>query len=256
MSSRGCLGRPRIGTGPFCPVTWTWTTGRQRPVLVRACPGRTPWPTPWPRCARDVRGDGRPVDPSPGRRSGPRRPTDAADGGAVPRPPFRERVVEGKRVLTLSRLLPWSHWITPEIMKHRFDTRFFLTTLPPGQDCSPDPDRDGPRGLAPPPGGPGRKPAGGDGPEPPHADDPPGDAPVWYQAGGTSWRPRGRAVSWGANPEYPKPRRRRQGPPTPPSWDPLYGPGGPPGCGRPGDPAPRTPLLPPRPSGGVLRPVR
>lgn len=30
-------------------------------------------------------------------------------------------------------LRPWSHWITPEIEPIRFDTRFFVAALPPGQ---------------------------------------------------------------------------------------------------------------------------
>lgn len=40
--------------------------------------------------------------------------------------------------LRLSALFPWSHWITPEGMKYRFEARFFLAGLPPGQDCRPD----------------------------------------------------------------------------------------------------------------------
>lgn len=30
-------------------------------------------------------------------------------------------------------LRPWSHWITPEVEERRFDTRFFVAALPPGQ---------------------------------------------------------------------------------------------------------------------------
>ncbi len=40
--------------------------------------------------------------------------------------------------LTLTALSRWSHWITPELMKRRFDTRFFLAGMPAGQDCRPD----------------------------------------------------------------------------------------------------------------------
>jgi hypothetical protein len=41
-------------------------------------------------------------------------------------------------ILALSVLSRWSHWITPELMKRRYDTRFFVASLPPGQHCQPD----------------------------------------------------------------------------------------------------------------------
>jgi 8-oxo-dGTP pyrophosphatase MutT (NUDIX family) len=31
------------------------------------------------------------------------------------------------------RLILWSHWITPSIVPKRFDTRFFVSSMPPGQ---------------------------------------------------------------------------------------------------------------------------
>jgi hypothetical protein len=40
--------------------------------------------------------------------------------------------------LTLSELVPWSHWITPEAMTFRYDTIFFLAPMPGEQACSPD----------------------------------------------------------------------------------------------------------------------
>lgn len=40
--------------------------------------------------------------------------------------------------LTLSALSRWAHWITPELMKRRFDTRFFLAAMPDDQFCRPD----------------------------------------------------------------------------------------------------------------------
>ena len=30
-------------------------------------------------------------------------------------------------------LRPWAHWITPEFEPKRFDTRFFVAAVPPGQ---------------------------------------------------------------------------------------------------------------------------
>lgn len=44
---------------------------------------------------------------------------------------------EGLR-LALDRLLPYAHWITPEIRARRFSTRFFLAILPDGQSASHD----------------------------------------------------------------------------------------------------------------------
>jgi 8-oxo-dGTP pyrophosphatase MutT (NUDIX family) len=51
---------------------------------------------------------------------------------------FLDLVVSEGWTLTLSALSRWSHWITPELMKRRYDTRFFLACMPPGQRCSPD----------------------------------------------------------------------------------------------------------------------
>ncbi|GAA3443518.1 NUDIX hydrolase [Planomonospora venezuelensis] len=36
-------------------------------------------------------------------------------------------------VLRADLLRPWAHWITPEVENKRFDTRFFVAALPPGQ---------------------------------------------------------------------------------------------------------------------------
>jgi 8-oxo-dGTP pyrophosphatase MutT (NUDIX family) len=41
-------------------------------------------------------------------------------------------------VLSLSRLWPWARWITPTAMPRRFDTRFFVSPLPQGQQCRAD----------------------------------------------------------------------------------------------------------------------
>jgi 8-oxo-dGTP pyrophosphatase MutT (NUDIX family) len=41
--------------------------------------------------------------------------------------------------LDLHALCYYGHWITPEVIPQRFDTRFFLAVLPPGQVPSPSP---------------------------------------------------------------------------------------------------------------------
>jgi 8-oxo-dGTP pyrophosphatase MutT (NUDIX family) len=51
---------------------------------------------------------------------------------------LREKIIEAQWSLSVSRLAPWSHWITPEQMAQRFDTRFFIALMPAGQTCSPD----------------------------------------------------------------------------------------------------------------------
>lgn len=51
---------------------------------------------------------------------------------------FRKWVSEEDWVLSFSSLFPWSHWITPEAMPKRFDTRFFVACMPEGQECIPD----------------------------------------------------------------------------------------------------------------------
>ena len=51
---------------------------------------------------------------------------------------FRAWAVSGEWHLQLSRLAPWTHWITPEMFKPRFNTRFFLVFVPVDQECSPD----------------------------------------------------------------------------------------------------------------------
>jgi 8-oxo-dGTP pyrophosphatase MutT (NUDIX family) len=51
---------------------------------------------------------------------------------------LRELVASGGWTLAFSRLARWAHWITPELMPQRFDTRFFLAFVPEGQECMPD----------------------------------------------------------------------------------------------------------------------
>ena len=51
---------------------------------------------------------------------------------------FRQKVMEENWTLSLSSLARWSHWITPKLMKNRFDTRFFIVFMPDNQVCIPD----------------------------------------------------------------------------------------------------------------------
>ena len=51
---------------------------------------------------------------------------------------FKKYVMSQGLTLALSGLSRWSHWITPELMKRRFDTRFFIASMPDGQVCLPD----------------------------------------------------------------------------------------------------------------------
>jgi hypothetical protein len=47
-------------------------------------------------------------------------------------------------VLRTDLLRPWAHWITPVIETKRYDTRFFVAAIPPGQrarDVSTEADR-------------------------------------------------------------------------------------------------------------------
>ena len=59
-------------------------------------------------------------------------------GGGLPPDWLRQSVVSKGGILSVSRLSCWSHWITPKLMKRRFDTRFFIAEMPAGQACRPD----------------------------------------------------------------------------------------------------------------------
>jgi len=63
-----------------------------------------------------------------------RRPLSGQDPGGA----FLRQVQSENWVLKLSDLGSWSRWVTPERMTRRYDTRFFLATMPPGQVCRPD----------------------------------------------------------------------------------------------------------------------
>ncbi|MFH1350308.1 MAG: hypothetical protein ABII26_05155 [Pseudomonadota bacterium] len=51
---------------------------------------------------------------------------------------LKDWVGSGGGALSFSRLTPWAHWTSPEIMSQRFDTRFFLALMPLEQECIPD----------------------------------------------------------------------------------------------------------------------
>lgn len=50
----------------------------------------------------------------------------------------RELQEEAGVSITVNDLYPFAHWVTPEIETRRFDTRFFLARMPPGQDAVHD----------------------------------------------------------------------------------------------------------------------
>ena len=58
--------------------------------------------------------------------------------GNMPNSWLKEWVTRAGDDLSLSSLIRWSHWVTPEAMKPRFDTRFYIGLMPFGQECYPD----------------------------------------------------------------------------------------------------------------------
>ncbi|MBU0999680.1 hypothetical protein KKG24_05295 [Patescibacteria group bacterium] len=57
---------------------------------------------------------------------------------ALPPRWFMDLVQTENWVLQFSRLFRWTRWMTPEGMKRRYDTRFFLALMPEDQTCAPD----------------------------------------------------------------------------------------------------------------------
>ena len=56
----------------------------------------------------------------------------------LPKSWFKTKIMKENWILSFSSLGRWSHWITPKLMKKRFDTRFFIVFMPENQTCVPD----------------------------------------------------------------------------------------------------------------------
>jgi len=56
----------------------------------------------------------------------------------LPKSWFRTKISCEGWSLAFTSLGRWSHWITPKLMKKRFDTRFFIAFMPEDQTCVPD----------------------------------------------------------------------------------------------------------------------
>jgi 8-oxo-dGTP pyrophosphatase MutT (NUDIX family) len=76
---------------------------------------------------------GEPCDAATAARLGPLR------GEVVRDPTAFTRMLEAEDLfLDTRQLVYWSHWITPSFEPKRFDTRFFVARVPPGQAASAD----------------------------------------------------------------------------------------------------------------------
>ena len=67
-------------------------------------------------------------------------PADRADPDPIRRCAARETEEETGVRLASGALLPWAHWVTPELEPRRYDTFFYVAELPPGQQAD---DRSG-----------------------------------------------------------------------------------------------------------------
>jgi 8-oxo-dGTP pyrophosphatase MutT (NUDIX family) len=62
----------------------------------------------------------------------------AAEDDAYRRAAVRELYEEAAVSVDPESLIPFAHWVTPADEPRRYDTRFFLTLLPPGQEARHD----------------------------------------------------------------------------------------------------------------------
>ena len=62
-------------------------------------------------------------------------PADRDDPDPLRRCAVRETEEETGVRLAPEALLPWAHWVTPELEPRRYDTYFYLAELPPGQQA-------------------------------------------------------------------------------------------------------------------------
>ena len=78
--------------------------------------------------------------PVPASLEGQRRFADlsAQEEAAYRRAAARELLEEASLTVDAGALIPIGHWVTPDIEIRRYDTRFFLTMLPPGQEARHD----------------------------------------------------------------------------------------------------------------------
>ena len=132
--------RPTGRSGPR-PAVWAGPTPTPRPCSGS---GRGASPSGWRPCANASRRPGScwpiprgrprvtPWSTSPTPRSAAGWP--AAGTRSTPGPSISSRPAgpRGSR-LAVDRVHYFSHWITPEPAPKRYDTRFFVTALPPGQ---------------------------------------------------------------------------------------------------------------------------
>lgn len=122
------------------PDAQTWTarlgvadTGRARAMLVAAV--RETFEEAGILLARHADGTDLATCPLPGAELARLRRRMAARDGSHDWAPW---LAERRIVLDLEALAMWSWWVTPRGLPRRFDTRFLIAHLPPGQEASHD----------------------------------------------------------------------------------------------------------------------